>query len=155
MEKDSRPVYQKQNSFFEIRNKQASTVSEILDRIEGIRQRNDVIGKMSQSHQEIFSHVCRDLFEENLSDGSPQFSLSPNVIEEIATFSNSDLPRYLVHRYRYEIFPQQKVLDEYPPYLQIEPTSICNFRCVFCFETDPTFTDKSKGFMGQMELDLF
>ena len=84
-----------------------------------------------------------------------RFSLSPNIVDEIATYSDLDLPRYLVHRYRYEIYPQLKILDEYPPYLQIEPSSVCNFRCVFCFETDPTFTDKSNGFMGQMTLDLF
>ena len=60
-----------------------------------------------------------------------------------------------MHRYRYEVFPQKKILDEFPPCLQIEPSSICNFRCVFCFETDKTFTDKKNGHMGRMKLDLF
>ena len=32
-----------------------------------------------------------------------------------------------------KIYPQTRTLDNFPPYLQIEPTSICNFRCVFCF----------------------
>ena len=52
-------------------------------------------------------------------------------------------------------FIQTKILDEYPPYLQIEPSSICNYRCVFCFETDKSFTTKKNGFMGTMEVDLF
>ena len=69
--------------------------------------------------------------------------------------NDKDLPRYLVHRYRYEIFPQIKKTDNFPPYLQIEPTSICNYRCVFCFETDETFTNKKNGHMGQMKLELF
>ena len=62
---------------------------------------------------------------------------------------------YLVHRYRYEIFPKKKIIDNFPPCLQIEPSSICNYRCVFCFETDKTFTAKKNGFMGTMKLDLF
>jgi MoaA/NifB/PqqE/SkfB family radical SAM enzyme len=155
MEKDSRPVYQKQNSFFEIRHKEKSTLTAILTRIASIRQKDDLIGKLSVAHRQIFNQVCKDLLDLDTPEKPSRFSLSPNVVDEIATYPDSDLPRYLVHRYRYEIYPQLKILDEYPPYLQIEPSSVCNFRCVFCFETDPTFTDKSNGFMGQMTLDLF
>ena len=155
MEKDSRPVYQKENSFFEIRHKEKSTLPATLTRIASIRQRDDLIGGISVAHQQIFNQVCKDLLDLDMPEKPSRFSLSPNIVDEIATYSDLDLPRYLVHRYRYEIYPQLKILDEYPPYLQIEPSSVCNFRCVFCFETDPTFTDKSNGFMGQMTLDLF
>ena len=155
MEKNPRPIYQKQNSFYEIKHKQNTTLPETISRVANVRQRADLTSKMSKSHREIFNQVCKDLLDSNPSDNPTPFSLSPSVVEEIATYSDSDLPRYLVHRYRYEIYPQLKILDEYPPYLQIEPSSICNFRCVFCFETDPTFTEKSNGFMGQMTLDLF
>jgi wyosine [tRNA(Phe)-imidazoG37] synthetase (radical SAM superfamily) len=155
MKKDSRPVYQKQNSFFEIRHQEKSTLAATLTRIANIRQRDDLIGEMSLAHRQIFNQVCKDLLDLDMSEKPSQFTLSPNVVDEIATYSDFDLPRYLVHRYRYEIYPHLKILDEYPPYLQIEPSSVCNFRCIFCFETDPTFTDKSNGFMGQMTLDLF
>ena len=155
MEKDSRPVYKKQNSFFEIRHKEKSTLTATLARITSIRRRDDLIEKLSIAHRQIFNQVCKDLLDFDTPEKPSRFSLSPNIVDEIATYSDSDLPRYLVHRYRYEIYPQLKILDEYPPYLQIEPSSVCNFRCVFCFETDPTFTDKSNGFMGQMTLDLF
>jgi radical SAM protein with 4Fe4S-binding SPASM domain len=155
MKKDSQSVYQKQNSFFEIRHQEKSTLTATLTRIATLRQMDDRIEKMSVAHRQIFIQVCKDLLDLDTPEKPSRFSLSPNVVDEIATCSDSDLPRYLVHRYRYEIYPQLKILDEYPPYLQIEPSSICNFRCVFCFETDPTFTDKSNGFMGQMTLDLF
>jgi radical SAM protein with 4Fe4S-binding SPASM domain len=155
MEKDSRPVYQKKNSIVEIRKTEENTLSDAMDRINIVRKRDDLIKKMSVAHQQIFNQVCKDLLETDSPNKPSKFSLIPSVIEEIATYSDAELPRYLVHRYRYEIFPQLKILDEYPPYLQIEPTSICNFRCIFCFETDPTFTDKANGFMGQMTLDLF
>lgn len=155
MKNEGRPIYHKQNSFFEIRQKQNNSLSDTLDRIALIKKREDLTKKLSQAHKKIFKQVCFDLFESNSKNNPIKFSLNPSVIEEIATYSDKDLPRYLVHRYRYEVFPQLKILDEYPPYLQIEPTSICNFRCVFCFETDPTFTDQSNGFMGQMTLELF
>ena len=47
------------------------------------------------------------------------------------------------------------MMDDYPPYLQIEPTSMCNYRCVFCFQTNKDFTKKSNGYMGHMTLDIF
>jgi len=155
MENDPRPVYQKQNSFFDIRHNQKNTLASTLNRIGRIGENGALLGNMSEAHKKIFKQLCEDLFGSDSSENPSLFSLSTSVIEEIATYPDSDLPRYLVHRYRYEIYPQLKILDEYPPYLQIEPTSICNFRCVFCFETDSTFTDKANGFMGQMTLDLF
>ena len=84
-----------------------------------------------------------------------KFSLTPNVIKEIQTLKVEQIINYLIHRYRYETYPQKQIKDDYPPYLQIEPTSICNYRCVFCFETDESFTNKKNGFMGTMTYDLF
>ena len=83
------------------------------------------------------------------------FSLKPNSIAEINTFENIDVLKYLISRYKYEIYPLVKKLDDYPPLVQIEPSSICNFRCVFCFETDKSFTNKKNGFMGTMDLEIF
>ena len=77
------------------------------------------------------------------------------VIQEIMRISNEDLRRYLFYRYRYEIFPQIRFADNFPPCLQIEPSSVCNYRCVFCYQTDKDFTKKSNGHMGIMSRDLF
>jgi radical SAM protein with 4Fe4S-binding SPASM domain len=76
-------------------------------------------------------------------------------VEEIRKISDRDLPRYLTYRYRYDIFPKKKIVDDFPPCLQIEPTSICNYRCVFCYQTDKELTDPKNGYMGVMSLDLF
>jgi hypothetical protein len=151
----NRPVYEKHNSFVEIRHQHKDALVAAMERIGGARDRDDLVGKMTKAHQQVFGQACSDLLDPDPQDNQPRFFLSPSVVEEIATYTDSDLPRYLVHRYRYEIYPKKKILDEYPPYLQIEPSSVCNFRCVFCFETDPTFTDKSQGYMGQMTFDLF
>ena len=61
----------------------------------------------------------------------------------------------LYHRYRYDVFPRERRLDSYPPYVQVEPTSICNFRCVFCYQIDETFSSRRSNMMGSMDLGLF
>jgi len=63
--------------------------------------------------------------------------------------------RYLIYRYKFNIFPKIKKIDKYPPVIQIEPTSICNFRCIMCYQADKSFSNKSAGFMGHMKLDTF
>ncbi len=60
---------------------------------------------------------------------------------------------YLIYRYKFKIFPKAKKVAEFPVYLLIEPTSVCNLRCVMCFQIDETFTQKP--YMGMMDLDLY
>ena len=64
----------------------------------------------------------KDLFLSGLKD-RPKFTLKPNVVKEIQSINLSQIPKYLVHRYRYEIHPQIRISDDFPTYLQIEPTS--------------------------------
>ena len=86
---------------------------------------------------------------------SVDFKITEHIVDELSKIDDAQVGRYIFHRYRYDVFPKQKKLDDYPPYLQIEPTSVCNYRCVFCYQTDEEFTTKSKGFMGAMSFDLF
>ena len=90
---------------------------------------------------------------EDRSDG--KFHLREHVIEEIRRLSDAEIPRYLFYRYRYDIYPLQHVVDDFPPCVQIEPTSVCNFRCVFCYQTDRAFTQGRNGHMGMMTLETF
>lgn len=89
------------------------------------------------------------------SGDDPTFFLRPHVVNELSRISDDELPRYLFYRFRYETFPAEKKADAYPPCVQIEPTSICNYRCVFCYQTDPGLTQGRHGHMGMMSLDLF
>ena len=148
-------MYKKHDSFFALKHKKDIKINYIIDRIIRISKDIYIVEKLSLKSQKILANVIRDLLDNTESSSKTKFSLKSNVIAEINTIADSDLPRYIVHRYRYEIFPQTKTIDNFPPYLQIEPTSICNYRCVFCFETDETFTNKKNGHMGQMTLDLF
>lgn len=147
-------VYQKHNSFLEIRHRHEDVARLTLDRIRALSVQCNP-SDLPAAQKEILRRAIADLLAEAPEDGTPRFRLSPSVTEEINSFPDAVLPRYLVHRYRYEMYPELHVVDEYPPYLQIEPTSRCNYRCVFCYETDKTFTKRSNGFMGSMSLDLF
>jgi radical SAM protein with 4Fe4S-binding SPASM domain len=69
--------------------------------------------------------------------------------------SDKDFFRFLIYRYKYSLNSKLHKIEEYPPCVQIEPTSICNFRCVMCYQSDKTFSSKSNGMMGHMSLDLF
>ena len=102
---------------------------------------------------EILRQVCADL--DGSSSSKELFQIKPFVADEMFLLSDEELPRYLFHRYRYEIFPASHRLDNYPPYLQIEPSSICNYRCVFCYQTDEKFSHKKSVHMGSMSLDLY
>ena len=148
-------MYEKHDSFFALKHKKNEKIKNILDRIIKTSKDVSIIKNLSTEYQQLLKTVIQDLTSDTDLNSKTQFNLKSNVISEIKTVEDKDLPRYLVHRYRYEIFPQIKKIDNFPPYLQIEPTSICNYRCVFCFETDPTFTNKKNGHMGQMTLDLF
>lgn len=150
-----RTIYKKHNSFVEIRHRHDHTLTGALERVAALRDDARLTRGLSAAHLLILEQVFIDLLDSDGTDAEPRFALASNVVEEIATYSDDVLARYLVHRYRYEMFPQKKIVDDYPPYLQIEPSSICNFRCVFCFETDPVFTNKANGYMGRMTLDLF
>tara|TARA_B100001093_G_scaffold71799_1_gene62366 strand:- start:5738 stop:6922 length:1185 start_codon:yes stop_codon:yes gene_type:complete len=109
---------------------------------------------LSSYKDQVLEKVFEDLFLiQNKTNET--FKLTPNVIAEIKTLENEQIPNYLFHRYRYEIYPKLNKVDDYPPYLQIEPSSICNYRCVFCFETDKSFTAKKSGHMGTTTLDLY
>ena len=148
-------MYEKHDSFFALKHKKNQKSSYIIDRIIKTSKDISIVEKLPLEGQKILRNATKDLLDNTNSSSKTKFNLKSNVIAEINTIADSDLPRYLVHRYRYEIFPQTKTIDNFPPYLQIEPTSICNYRCVFCFETDETFTNKKNGYMGQMQLDLF
>lgn len=148
------PIYRKHNSFAALRSRQGALQKTVIARIKALQDETRRGEGLSDAFRGILDRALQDILSDEVNK-TPCLRLTPSVIEEINTLADSELPRYLVHRYRYEIFPQLGELDDYPPYLQIEPSSICNYRCVFCFESDKTFTRRSAGFMGHMPLNLF
>ena len=145
-------TYAKHNSFKNFISKNNLTTDQAINKILKVKKNINVFSSLSNHHKKILDRAIVELTE---NKKKIRFKLSENVLSEISTLPEALLLKYIVHRYRYEIFPQTKEVDDFPPYLQIEPSSICNYRCVFCFETDKTFTNKKNGFMGRMNYDFF
>ena len=159
IEKDSIKIdhsYDKNNSFLKFDKKQASSDSKKVKLLiqKALADKN-LISKIDQEHIHIIQALKEDLLDGQKKNKEINFNISPNVEKEIELLEYKDLLRFLIHRYRYEIYPQTLERDNYPPYLQIEPTSFCNFRCVFCFQSNPSFSGRKNGFMGHMTFETF
>jgi radical SAM protein with 4Fe4S-binding SPASM domain len=92
---------------------------------------------------------------ENIKFTNKDFFLTGQDILKISKIDDENLLRFLIYRYKYSVYPNLFKVDNYPPNIQIEPTSVCNFRCVMCYQADKSFSNKSNGFMGHMDIDLF
>ncbi len=147
-------LYKKHNSFINLTVKKKLDIKIFLNGLKKVLDDKKSLINLSQDHLKIIENIKQDLYFSG-TKGRPKFTLSSNVIKEIQSVNLEEIPKYLVHRYRYEIYPQLRVSDDFPPYLQIEPTSICNYRCVFCYQTDNKFNKRSSGHMGHMKLDTF
>lgn len=75
-------------------------------------------------------------------------------LSRISRLSISEFPRYCEYRYWYNL---KEGLEPraFPACLNIEVTSVCNYRCVMCYQIDKEFTKKSNGYMGSMNFELF
>jgi len=142
-------VYDKSSSFVEIRRTHPEHAS-VHARIEALGERMESVGATDYR-----SAIVREACQELLAPDAARFALRDFVIDEISRLEDEELERYLFYRFRYEVFPVEHRLDDFPPLLQIEPTSICNFRCVFCYQTDTAYTNPKNGHMGLMSLELF
>lgn len=145
--------YKKENSFVTLRvhDPHRETLHRRLEAL----MRNLADYHLSDYQSEIVTRACVDLLGGQPGPDPDRFTLEDFIPEEVFHVSDADLPRYLFYRYRYEMFPRQKKVDKFPPCLQVEPASVCNYRCVFCYQTDKELTDPSKGHMGLMSFDLF
>ena len=153
---DQIKTYKKKDSFIKLENKKNLEVNFLIKKIQKLLDNDKIAKLLDDEEKDIIINLKKDFSRLDKKNDPNCFKLKTNTIAEINTFDNdSDLVKYLIHRYKYEIFPILKKTSDYPPLIQIEPSSICNFRCVFCFETDKTFTDKKSGHMGTMNLNLF
>ena len=90
--------------------------------------------------------------EINYSKGD-NFTLGVQEYDWLLSNNKDKWIDYLVYRYKFRMNPKKLLLDSFPPYVLIEPTSICNIRCIMCFQVDKSFTKKE--YMGRMPWDIF
>lgn len=147
---DDRPLYRKSDSFEEVRGRRGDAAT-LRSRLAEFSQTFDSKG-MGTHFASVVKRALADVLDPTKE---AKFSLTAHAATEMLGVSDDDLARYLFYRYRYEVFPVIHELDDFPPCLQIEPTSRCNYRCVFCYQTDVEFTAAAQGHMGAMDFNLF
>ena len=97
--------------------------------------------------------IVSEMVESLERDGVLPFSWSNQEKFFWDTNPPDRLVPYLIFRFKFRVLPKRREVSDFPIHVLIEPASICNLRCVMCFQTDRTFT--KKGYMGTMDLGLF
>lgn len=112
----------------------------------------------SPEHQSVLGGLRQDLatveFSSEIDPHRPHFVLTPQELNWLDRHEQNDWLDYLISRYKMKIYPVQKKLTAFPPHLLIEPTSVCNIRCVMCFQVDEAFS-RNRDFLGYMDWSLF
>lgn len=128
--------------------------SNVLKKITSIKTDNSDFEKSDIKLLDIIIENHKILSEKK-SISKESFIINDMEINELKKIVEKDYARYLIYRYKYRFFSKEKKVGDYPPCLQIEPTSMCNFRCVMCYQSDKSFSNKSHGYMSNMSLDLY
>lgn len=144
-------VYTKHHSFEVFRSRINADLNEQTQRVQKAVQK-EIRESKDTAKLSVYKAAGKDL---SGADAVHDFKMTVHIADELSRIDDGDIGRYVYNRYRYDVYPKRKTIDAFPPYLQIEPTSICNFRCVFCYQTDQEFFSKKSGEMGSMGVDMF
>ena len=119
-------MYKKHNSFETIKQSTDNLLaynknSDLMKLIEG--ELDNFINTENNKTEEykIVTKISEDLFKNKYE---AKFRLTPNVVTELNALESNNYIRYLTNRYKYEVYPQELKLSDYPPCVQIEPTSV-------------------------------
>jgi len=105
--------------------------------------------ELSLEDKHIFAEICVELEKRK----ELPFKWTPQESNYLANNNRGKWLDYIIHRYKFKTYPKKKIVTQFPIYLLIELTSMCNLRCKMCFQVDQTFT--TKNFKGAMPFDLF
>jgi wyosine [tRNA(Phe)-imidazoG37] synthetase (radical SAM superfamily) len=126
----------------------------VLKRIENLLKKkifknyskNEIILKVLNSYKK---------FAQNQKLEIDDYLLRDFEIKEFNQINDNEVFRYIIYRYKFVVYPKIYKVDDYPPCLQVEISSICNFRCVMCYQADKSFSNKSNGYMSMMTFENF
>ena len=133
-------------------------INKILERNIDIKNLYRISGIKNDTHYERIFKIFLESWHNNdypLSSYTPK-RLSIALEKFSKDLSKKELLKELLSRFYYDscIFGKRIELD-YPPLLQIEIASKCNYKCVFCYQTDKNFSSSESPFMGFMDIKLF
>jgi radical SAM protein with 4Fe4S-binding SPASM domain len=104
---------------------------------------------LSQEDKRIFQTIYTELEERKRLP----FQWTPQESNYLANNNREKWMDYIIYRYKFKNYPKKKIVAQFPFYLLIELTSMCNLRCKMCFQADKTFT--TNNFKGSMDFGLF
>ena len=105
-------VYTKQDSFVEIRH--SGSLSDVLPRIKKLKKNFSAIN-LPHKQKNILKAALSEIFKEPQPENNfSPFKLHPSNIAEVDKLTDDELPRFLIYRYCYYIFPQRLLLDDFP-----------------------------------------
>lgn len=81
-------------------------------------------------------------------------SFSRSELKVACTYEDRLIPKYLWYRVRFDRYPRDHIVPDFPVVLAIEPTSVCNLRCIMCSQSDPALSE-DESIKGHMDLALF
>jgi hypothetical protein len=81
------------------------------------------------------------------------FTWTPQEQHFLAHAGEDRLVEYLVYRFKFKVLPERREAGDFPVHVLVEPASVCNLRCVMCFQTDASFVRKP--YMGYMDMGLY
>ena len=134
------------NENISLKNNSLEDLEYAFSRIEKLFNKiksNKITNNNSKIISKIYNSYLKIQSDQNLNQDDLILKKHENV--ELKKISENNLERYFVYRYKFNIYPKIKKIDYYPPCVQIEPTSICNYRCIMCYQADKTFSNKSNG----------
>jgi radical SAM protein with 4Fe4S-binding SPASM domain len=134
--------------YAEIRDRLATDVQEELKRSQPDGRRFDLVGVASYlANPEEHDSEGRDLSYEKLSFSRTELRVADGT-------PAASRIRYLLYRYRFNHYPRYQLESDFPVVLAIEPTSVCNLRCVMCFQVDERLS-RDRHLLGLMTFDVF
>ena len=83
-----------------------------------------------------------------------EFHITTQEINWLLKNKKKDWLKYFIYRYNFKILPLKKIVTDFPQYVLIEPVSLCNLRCIMCFQVDKSFSS-NKAINGFMDISLF
>ncbi len=104
---------------------------------------------LSQEDKRIFQTIYTELEERKRLP----FQWTPQESNYLTNNNREKWMDYIIYRYKFKNYPKKKIVAQFPFYLLIELTSMCNLRCKMCFQADKTFT--TNNFKGSMDFGLF